>query len=121
MKYVHVVSIAFFLMTVICLNLIAQDQPPFMGPAAERIEQFKKVRLPIPAAAPVHEEFSLPFQLACSNLRIFGNRFIRQFIGNHRYRIFLSRADKSVRDVKMYLLPGSVHNRFVPPSFAALK
>jgi hypothetical protein len=29
----------------LCINLLAQDQFPARGPAAERIEQFKKVRL----------------------------------------------------------------------------
>jgi translation initiation factor 2 beta subunit (eIF-2beta)/eIF-5 len=45
MKYIQVVSIAFFLISGICLNLIAQDRPQMRGPASERIEQFKKVRL----------------------------------------------------------------------------
>ena len=30
---------------VLASNLLAQDQPPSRGPGAERIEQFKKVRL----------------------------------------------------------------------------
>jgi hypothetical protein len=42
MKYVQAV---FIVMLVISSNVIAQDQLPARGPAAERIEQFKKVRL----------------------------------------------------------------------------
>ncbi|MGD1044657.1 MAG: hypothetical protein ABR936_04905 [Bacteroidota bacterium] len=45
MKYMHAVSIVFIFTLVISLNLSAQDQLPERGPAAERIEQFKKVRL----------------------------------------------------------------------------
>ena len=45
MKYMHVVSFVFIVMLVIFSNLISQDQLPMRGPAAERIEQFKKVRL----------------------------------------------------------------------------
>ena len=45
MKYLSTVCTVFILISVISLNLIAQDQPPMRGPAAERIEQFKKVRL----------------------------------------------------------------------------
>ena len=45
MKYIHVVSMTLFLISVVCLNLVAQDRPQMRGPASERIEQFKKVRL----------------------------------------------------------------------------
>jgi hypothetical protein len=39
-----IVIVVFFAMAV-SSNLVAQDQPPMRGPGAERIEQFKKVRL----------------------------------------------------------------------------
>ncbi|MGD0038067.1 MAG: hypothetical protein ABSC53_12345 [Bacteroidota bacterium] len=45
MKYMYGAFTVFILMSVISLNLIAQDKPLTRGPAAERIEQFKKVRL----------------------------------------------------------------------------
>jgi Skp family chaperone for outer membrane proteins len=45
MKNVYAISIVFILILMISSNLIAQDQPPTRGPGAERIEQFKKVRL----------------------------------------------------------------------------
>ena len=45
MKWIHAASIVSIMTLTITINLIAQDQPPMRGPAAERIEQFKKVRL----------------------------------------------------------------------------
>jgi hypothetical protein len=45
MKYMRAVSIVFIVLLMIFSNLTAQDQLPMRGPAAERIEQFKKVRL----------------------------------------------------------------------------
>lgn len=45
MKKLHVVALIFTLSLMICTILLAQDQPPMRGPAAERIDQFKKVRL----------------------------------------------------------------------------
>jgi hypothetical protein len=45
MKCMNVVSIVFIFTLMISTDLIAQDQLPTRGPAAERIEQFKKVRL----------------------------------------------------------------------------
>jgi len=45
MKYSRLMVSAFFLVLMISSNLLAQDPPPMRGPGAERIEQFKKVRL----------------------------------------------------------------------------
>jgi len=45
MKSSQAVALIFFLILMVCSNLLAQDQPPMRGPAAERIELFKKVRL----------------------------------------------------------------------------
>ena len=45
MKSSQAVALLFILILLVCSNLLAQDQPPMRGPAAERIEQFKKVRL----------------------------------------------------------------------------
>jgi Skp family chaperone for outer membrane proteins len=45
MKYMQAVPLFFILTLMIFSTLLAQDQPPMRGPAAERIEQFKKVRL----------------------------------------------------------------------------
>jgi len=45
MKKLHVVALIFTLSLMIRTILLAQDQPPMRGPAAERIDQFKKVRL----------------------------------------------------------------------------
>jgi DNA repair exonuclease SbcCD ATPase subunit len=45
MKYMLTGSLGFILALILCSNLIAQDRPQMRGPGAERIEQFKKVRL----------------------------------------------------------------------------
>jgi hypothetical protein len=45
MNILHSISRIFFLLMILFINLLAQDHPPMRGPAAERIEQFKKVRL----------------------------------------------------------------------------
>jgi Skp family chaperone for outer membrane proteins len=45
MKWMHIVSLIIIAPLMISTDLIAQDQLPTRGPAAERIEQFKKVRL----------------------------------------------------------------------------
>jgi hypothetical protein len=45
MKYLVTVYIVFIIAMMTFCNLIAQDRPPMRGPGAERIEQFKKVRL----------------------------------------------------------------------------
>ena len=45
MKCIHQNCIIFTLILIIASNLFAQDQPPMRGPGADRIEQFKKVRL----------------------------------------------------------------------------
>jgi hypothetical protein len=45
MKFLNAISIILFFALAVSSNLIAQDQLPMRGPGAERIEQFKKVRL----------------------------------------------------------------------------
>ena len=45
MKSVKIVFIFFILLLIICTSLYSQDPLPPRGPAAERIAQFKKVRL----------------------------------------------------------------------------
>ena len=45
MKYFSAIVIVVFFAIAVSSNLAAQDQPPMRGPGAERIEQFKKVRL----------------------------------------------------------------------------
>lgn len=45
MKILLTFAIYSILIFTICSHLIAQDQPPMRGPASERIEQFKKVRI----------------------------------------------------------------------------
>jgi hypothetical protein len=45
MKFLNTISCAVFFALAVSSILIAQDQPPMRGPGAERIEQFKKVRL----------------------------------------------------------------------------
>jgi hypothetical protein len=45
MKWMQIVSLVIVSILIISSDLIAQDQLPTRGPAAERIEQFKKVRL----------------------------------------------------------------------------
>lgn len=45
MIYKHTIFAIFIFIFAISSNLTAQDQPPMRGPGAERIEQFKKIRL----------------------------------------------------------------------------
>jgi hypothetical protein len=45
MKWIQIVSLVIISLLIIFTDLIAQDQLPARGPGAERIEQFKKVRL----------------------------------------------------------------------------
>jgi hypothetical protein len=45
MKCIHQVCNILTLILILSSNLFSQDQPPMRGPGAERIEQFKKVRL----------------------------------------------------------------------------
>ncbi|MCX6121369.1 MAG: hypothetical protein NTX44_07080 [Ignavibacteriales bacterium] len=45
MKWMQIASFVIISTLMISTNLVAQDQLPTRGPAAERIEQFKKVRL----------------------------------------------------------------------------
>lgn len=45
MKWMHIVSLVIISPLILSTDLIAQDQLPTRGHAAERIEQFKKVRL----------------------------------------------------------------------------
>lgn len=45
MKYKQIVILFIALVLTIFVNLYSQEQIPLRGPAAERIEQFKKVRL----------------------------------------------------------------------------
>jgi hypothetical protein len=45
MKYFYSIVIVLLFAVAVSSNLAAQDQPPMRGPGAERIEQFKKVRL----------------------------------------------------------------------------
>ncbi len=45
MNILNTIALVVFFALALSSNLAAQDQPPMRGPGAERIEQFKKVRL----------------------------------------------------------------------------